>query len=78
MIRQALIIALLLIASAMPQQRTIYGNDGRETIDTQGTRTLYGSDGRVVTRETTTRNGSVIYDAQSGRAIARTTREGWR
>lgn len=72
------LLALLLISlglaiahRALADQRVIYGSDGRvigrSTTDKQGTTTLYGSDGRTVTRES---NGTV-YDARTGRVIAK-------
>jgi hypothetical protein len=45
------LVALLMPAEALAQQRTIYANDGRVVgrymTDSQGTTTLYGPDGRV-------------------------------
>ena len=78
--KRLVVAALALVAlttSTLAQQRTIYGADGRvvgrTTTDTQGTTTLYGADGRAVTRETTTRSG--IYDARTGNAVGKVTKD---
>jgi streptogramin lyase len=76
-----LLVALAALASdATAQQRTIYGAEGkavaRSTTNSQGTVTVYdATSGKAVSREAITGSGTVIYDAQTGRIIARTTRE---
>ena len=64
------LIALLMSAEAIAQQRTVYGADGKAVARcTRGSTqtTCFGADGRAITRES---NGTV-YDAQSGRAIGK-------
>jgi hypothetical protein len=75
----AILLALLMPAVAVAQQRTIYGADGkavaRSTVDTQGTVTTYGADGRVISRESNTHSGTTIYDGPSGRVVGKVTKE---
>jgi hypothetical protein len=71
--------ALALIAtSAMAQQHTTYGPDGRiisrSVTDSAGSTVIYGPDGKVIAREANTPSGTTIYD-QGGRAVGKVTRE---
>ena len=70
----AILLALIALPmSAVAQQRTLHGSDGRvisrSIIDSQGTITTYdASTGRAVTRET---RGGTVYDAQTGRIVGK-------
>ena len=70
------ILLLLVSTSAIAQQQTIYGPDGkvtgRITTDSQGSKTIYDASGRVTGRTSTDSQGTTaIYDA-SGRKIGST------
>ena len=71
-------LALIALTTALAQQRTLYGSDGRvvgrATTDSTGTTTL-DRDGRAVTRESPTSSGTIIYDGASGRVLGKTTKE---
>jgi hypothetical protein len=79
LIASAALTAILLLAAlatvARAQGRTYYDHTGkaiiRETTDSQGTTTSYGADGRAMTRESRTRQGSTLYDARTGKPIAK-------
>ena len=68
------LIALLMSAEAIAQQRTVYGADGKAVARcTRGSTqtTCFGADGRAITRES---NGTV-FDARTGNAVGKSTRE---
>jgi YD repeat-containing protein len=73
--RLAFALALLMPTTALAQQRTFYGADGRVTgrsITSGGSTTFYGSDGRLTGRSTTSGNTTTIY-GRDGRRIGTTT-----
>ena len=66
------LIALLMSAEAIAQQRTVYGADGKAVARcTRGSTQTTCSDGRAITRES---NGTV-FDARTGNAVGKSTRE---
>jgi hypothetical protein len=70
------ILLALIPTDTHAQQRTIYDAktgkaSGRSTTDTQGTTTLYGADGKAISRE----SGTTNYDARSGNAVGKITKE---
>jgi len=73
-----LVLAVLLPATALAQQRTIYGADGkvsgRVATDSQGSTTIYNANGRVVGRTSTDSQGTTtIYGANGRRTGSVTT-----
>jgi YD repeat-containing protein len=65
----SILMLLALAETALAQQTTIYGRDGRVigrvTTDSQGSRTIYDAQGRISGRTATDSQGTTtIYDAQ--------------
>jgi DNA-binding CsgD family transcriptional regulator len=69
-----ILLAIALATTALAQQRTIYGPDGRPsartTTDSQGTTTIYGPDGRALSRWSKDSQGNTnIYSVPDGRKL---------
>jgi YD repeat-containing protein len=69
-----LTLAMMMTGGALAEQRTFYDSSGkvvgRSSSNSSGTTTNYDSRGRVISRETTSRNRTTIYDA-AGRLVGR-------
>ena len=77
MIRLVMAFILLATGPALPQQRTIFGSDGRVqgriATDSQGSTVIYDAGGRVTGRTSTDSQGTTRLYAPNGSSVGTMT-----